>query len=97
MIFTFSALVNGSSSVSLESESSTVSGDGHSTVSQETTIIRDPREETAKEGSGKRHSRFVNKMKSCIYHYSNVGGLDSPDVKYVLGASVQLVISNLEK
>lgn len=45
--------------MSLESESSTVSGDGHSTVSQETAIIREPKEEPAKEGSSKRHSRFV--------------------------------------
>ncbi|XP_023704534.1 dedicator of cytokinesis protein 9 isoform X3 [Cryptotermes secundus] len=54
------ALVNGSSSVSLESESSTVSGDGHSTVSQETAIIREPKEEPAKEGSSKRHSRSLS-------------------------------------
>jgi hypothetical protein len=57
--YTFSALLNGSSSVSLDSESSTVSGDGHSTVSQETAIIRDPKEEATKEASSKRHSRFV--------------------------------------
>jgi hypothetical protein len=50
--------------VSLESESSTVSGDGHSTVSQETAIIRDHKEEATKEGSSKRHSRFVIKMQS---------------------------------
>lgn len=49
--------------MSLESESSTVSGDGHSTVSQETAIIRDPKEEAIKEGSSKRHSRFVIKIK----------------------------------
>ena len=55
--FTFSALVNGSSSVSLESECSTLSGDGHSTVSQETAIIRE-----RKEDNTKRHSRFVIKM-----------------------------------
>jgi hypothetical protein len=55
--FNFSALVNGSSSVSLESECSTLSGDGHSTVSQETAIIRE-----RKEDSTKRHSRFVVKM-----------------------------------
>ncbi|XP_069677062.1 dedicator of cytokinesis protein 9 isoform X2 [Periplaneta americana] len=53
-------LVNGSSSVSLESESSTVSGDGHSTVSQETAIIRDPKDEISKDGSSKRHSRSLS-------------------------------------
>ena len=57
LLLTFSALVNGSSSVSLESECSTLSADGHSTVSQETAIIRERKEE-----STKRHSRFVIKM-----------------------------------
>ncbi|PSN40266.1 Dedicator of cytokinesis protein 11 [Blattella germanica] len=62
-----SSLVNGSSSVSLESESSTVSGDGHSTVSQETAIIRDPKEEVSKDGSNKRHSRM------CLHQFKYTG------------------------
>lgn len=50
-------MLNGCSSVSLESESSTMSADGHSTISQETTIIREPREDGV---NFKRHSRTVS-------------------------------------
>ena len=63
----FSALVNGSSSVSLESECSTLSGDGYSTVSQETAIIRE-----RKEDSTKRHSRFVIKMNMFELQYVGI-------------------------
>lgn len=47
-------LLNGSSSMSLESESSV---DGHSTVSQETTIIREMKDDVA---NIKRHSRSIS-------------------------------------
>ncbi|GLG92417.1 Dedicator of cytokinesis protein 9 [Gryllus bimaculatus] len=55
-------MLNGSSSISLESEASTMSGDGHSTISQETTIIKDARNEegTVKDASSKRHSRSLS-------------------------------------
>ncbi|XP_067007867.2 dedicator of cytokinesis protein 9 [Anabrus simplex] len=52
-------MLNGSSSVSLESDTSTMSGDAHSTASQETAIIREDLESN-KEHLLKRHSRSLS-------------------------------------
>nr|CAD7259038.1 unnamed protein product [Timema shepardi] len=50
-------LINGNSSVSLDSDTSTVSGDGQSTISQETAIIREPDNESTKDAATKTHLR----------------------------------------
>nr|CAD7394742.1 unnamed protein product [Timema cristinae] len=50
-------LINGNSSVSLDSDTSTVSGDAQSTISQETAIIREPDNETTKDAATKTHLR----------------------------------------
>nr|CAD7194888.1 unnamed protein product [Timema douglasi] len=50
-------LINGNSSVSLDSDTSTVSGDAQSTISQETAIIREPDNEATKDAATKTHLR----------------------------------------
>ncbi|XP_063232760.1 dedicator of cytokinesis protein 9 isoform X1 [Bacillus rossius redtenbacheri] len=72
------ALTNGNSSVSLDSDTSTVSGDGLSTVSQETAIIREPRDNT----STKRHSRSLSVTNS--QHVVRCDKLQSAEMKDLL-------------
>lgn len=53
-------ILNGTNSLSIESDLSTMSGDAHSAVSQETTVIRDGQDENVKNGDVKTHQRAAS-------------------------------------
>lgn len=81
--------MNGSSSMSLESDISTMSDDMHSTISQETTIIREPRDESMKNGGGdvsthahRSHSRTLSVTQSA--HIQRYDKFQNGEVKDVL-------------
>ncbi|KAI4466055.1 dedicator of cytokinesis dock [Holotrichia oblita] len=61
------SIVNGYSSMSIESDISTISGDNQSNISQETTIIREVREEV-KNGEVKSHKRGLSISQSAHLH-----------------------------
>lgn len=68
--------------MSLESDISTLSGDNQSLVSQETTIIREPRDEALKNGEVKTHKRGVSTAQST--HVHRYDKLHPSEVKDVL-------------
>lgn len=81
----FLAIMNGSSSMSLESDiSSAISDDMHSTISQETTIIREPRDESIKNGesASRNHSRALSVAQNI--HVQRYDKFQSAEVKDVL-------------
>lgn len=63
--------------MSIESDLSAMSGDPHSTVSQETTIVRENQEESAKTGDGKTHHRAPS-------HVQRYDKLQPQEIKDVL-------------
>lgn len=58
-------LINGCSTASLESESSTMSCDAASTASQETAIMRD---DLSHDEGNKTHSRYSTHDSTCTWH-----------------------------
>lgn len=72
------SIVNGHSSMSLESDLSTMSGDNNSVTSQETTIIRD---DTLKNGDLKTHRRGLSITQSTqIHRYDKLHQSESKDI-----------------
>lgn len=73
----FVAVVNGTNSMSIESDLSTLSSDALSTASQETTIVRESNEDSLKNGEVKTHKRSAS-------HIQRYDKLQPQEVKDVL-------------
>lgn len=71
------AVVNGTNSLSIDSDLETISNDAVSTTSQETTIVREPNEDSLKNGEVKTHKRGPS-------HIQRYDKLQSHEVKDVL-------------
>lgn len=67
--------------MSIESDISTISADNQSNISQETTIVREPREEATKNGDVKTHKRGLSVSQSAhIHRYDKLQPAEVKDI-----------------
>lgn len=71
------SVLNGTNSMSIESDLSVMSGDAHSAASQETTVVRDGQDENVKNGEVKSHHRAAS-------HVQRYDKLQPQEVKDVM-------------